>query len=814
MKVALAVEFIDFAIDNVQMILAPITIEETFDMDVKFDEITLPEMVKKVGYVDLSKPLEINMLASLPASLKNSLDLKLESLSIDFPSELVVNGKNGGTVTYNNRSIDGFSETINITRINLPEPVNGKLSYNKKVSGRAVAKASGPVNSRDLIGQNGKVRVDVNVNYAPVMSDYSVTIDDYKYTVDIEPITINEKLPAAVGEISEVKVYLENNPKITISLDYPESDIVNILPDSEKGLKVYFPKMIRFGSMDKSYNFDSATNSINFKGNNSIPKNIVLPIECLVINPVKVGEDYYVQGEMKVEGGVRLAGTTVKKSDVDNLVSQKAQIAFSALVPELKPVALELGQYVSTISQSVDFDLGTIEGLPEMIKLQSVDAFELDNVYLNLSVDASSVSKLMDGVKMSMDFDIQLPELIKVEGAGEGNVLKITGEMNKDFKIEMAPVRVVGLDLSSLDFSKSTIELGSHSISVNGNVNIENVSLDLSELKDDLNINIKGSLATKDTDLIKIGKVQAKVDCHYDIEQTFDLRSLTESITEALGDNLDLVIDLNRFHIDLDLKTNLSLPVELSELEVVPYKGGIAGEPKQLSSPIALNTSTSGEVTHSKIRISNLESDKHADPEYNHVVLDVLSLIKEMPDSIKLYLNAGTKENAALVIQPSMDYVLAADYAFELPLELGKDFKIEFNETIDGLPEVLGDILAYGSLGLAGEVTNSFPIALELEFQLLDVNGNVVPLSEGAGHQIIKAGNLDGTPSKTALNIVLGIQRGIEIPQLDAVKLMFRATSSGVGFAEDNFIQVQLSALIPEGVSVDINNLTGEEEQR
>ena len=133
---------------------------------------------------------------------------------------------------------------------------------------------------------------------------------------------------------------------------------------------------------------------------------------------------------------------------------------------------------------------------------------------------------------------------------------------------------------------------------------------------------------------------------------------------------------------------------------------------------------------------------------------------------------------------------------------------------INELPEVLGEILAYGSLGLAGEVTNSFPLALDLEFQLLDVKGNEVPLSEGSGRQTIKAGNMDGTPSKTALNIVLGIQRGIEIPQLDAVKLTFRATSSGAGFAEDNFIQVQLSALIPEGVSVDINNLTGGEQQR
>jgi hypothetical protein len=106
-------------------------------------------------------------------------------------------------------------------------------------------------------------------------------------------------------------------------------------------------------------------------------------------------------------------------------------------------------------------------------------------------------------------------------------------------------------------------------------------------------------------------------------------------------------------------------------------------------------------------------------------------------------------------------------------------------------------------------VINSFPLALDLEFQLLDVEGNAVPMADNAGHQTIKAGNLDGSPVTTQLNVVLGVQKGIEIPQIDAVKLIFRATSSGAGLAEDNFIQVQLNALIPEGVSVDLKELMG-----
>ena len=812
MQVEMTLEFCGLSIENVEMEIAPIEFRQSFGMPISVPNVALPEMVKEIEYVALENPLNLFMKAELPEAFKN-LSVKLESLDIDFPQALEVKGvDNNGRLSYKDVTIStpqGFSDAVTISKLNLPKPVNGNLSFSDNVNVLAVAKASGIVNSRDLLDKSkiGKVTVDIDVNYLPALKDYSVVIDDYPYTVDIDPISINEKLPAAVGEMNEIAVYLENNPEITISLNYPTAGgAISIIPHREKGLKIFFPDMIRFENLPSSYNYDSTSNSISFTGNAQIPNQIVLPIEKLLVKPQKDGEDYYVKGEMKVEGGVCLAGTTITKSIVDRLVDEKAKISFSAHVPELKPATLALDQYVASISQSMDFEMPSIKGIPDMIDIKSVDAFDLDNVYLNLSVDASSVVKLIEGAQLSMNFDVKLPELIKVENASEGNVIKISGQLDNNNKIVMEPLHVLGLDLSSIDFNNGTIEIGKQSIAVDGNVTINNVSLDLADLKGaDLKVAIEGSLATKDTELIKIAKVQAKVDCQFELNESFDLSSLTAQ----LGDKLDFMIDFNRFHLDFDLKTNLSIPVQLSELKVVPYKGGVAGSPLQIDEPIALNTNTNGQVTHSKIRISNLESDKHDDPEYHHVVLDVLSLVKDMPDSIQVHLNAGTKENATFVVEPSLDYVLAADYALELPLELGEDFLIEFADTLGGLPSVLGDVLALGSLGLSGEVINSFPLALDLEFQLLDVEGNAVPMADNAGHQTIKAGNLDGSPVTTQLNVVLGVQKGIEIPQIDAVKLIFRATSSGAGLAEDNFIQVQLNALIPEGVSVDLKELMG-----
>ena len=816
MDIVVSVKFNNFTIENVEMDIAPISITETVNVPVNVPAVALPDMIADIDYVGLKNDLNLSMTASLPAALEN-LDVKLESLEVEFPDgfEVEHDGFENGKLSYSNISLNDaadFADQIKISRLNLPDPVGGTLSYNGEVKVTAKATASGTVNSRELLSDAmaGDIDIKVNVDYAPALDDFSVTTSDYVHKVEVAPISFSEELPEEVGKLNKVLVYLEGDPKIKVNLNYPTAGgAISLIPDKTEGLKVYFPQMLKFKSLPSSdYRYDSESNSISFIEGRNIPKYIELPIDRLEFVPVHKEGGYFIEGEIKVEGGVCLAATTVSKSVIDALKNDKAEISMEAVVSKLKPATLALDQYVASVSESVEFEIPVIEGIPEMIDIKSIDAFDLEDVYLNFSIDASSIMKILGDVQVDLDFDVTVPDIIKMGNGIEGNVFKIKGQVNEDnkYKFEIEPIHIRGFDLSKFDFTSDVIDLGTQKVSIDGGVTLSDLSIDLAELENaDLNVAVEASLATKGTDLIKLDKVQAKVDCKFEFDETFDLSSLTEQI----GDKLDFMIDFNRFHLDFDLKTNLTLPVQLSELKVVPYKGGVAGEPMQIDEPIALNTNTTGEVTHSKIRISNLESDKHEDPEYHHVVLDLLSLVKDMPDSIQLHLNAGTKDNATFAVDPSTDYVLAADYAFELPLELGEEFKIEFTDTLKGLPSVLHDVLAVGSLGLSGEVINSFPLALDLEFQLLDVEGNAVPMADNAGHQTIKAGNLDGSPVTTQLNVVLGVQKGIEIPQIDAVKLIFRATSSGAGLAEDNFIQVQLNALIPEGVSVDLKELMG-----
>lgn len=810
MQISIALRFNNFSIDNVQVEIDPISIEEELETPINVPPVQLPEIVNEIEYIELANDLNLSLQASLPDALK-SLDVKLEKLEIEFPEGMVVNHANysNGKLVYNNVSLsNGLDDAITISRLNLPKPVNGAFSYDGNVKVSAKASASGVVNTKDLLDQSkfGEVEVNVDVDYAPELKDFSVVINDYQYTVDVNPIEINAKVPDEVGKMNNIAIFLENDPVIRVEIEYPTAGgVINVIPDREKGLKINLPEMLVFKTLPAEYNYDG--HSISFKGNQPIPNVIELPIDKLLVTPKYVeGDGYYIQGSVSVEGGVCMAGTKVNKKVLDDLVNEGAKASFKAIIPNLRPSKLTVDQYVASIDEEITFNKMEIKGIPDMIK--SIDAFTLKDVYLNMEVDASEIINHIDNVDLDMNFTITLPKFIMVEGTQNGNILTLTGKLNKDNKIVLNPVHVIGVDPKEMTLADGKITLEEQKINIAGGVSLSNVNVDLLDLDlGEIDVLVKGSLATKGTDVIEIDRIEASVD--YQLEPISEKFSLS-GVADALGETLDFALELNRYHFDLGLRTNLPLPFQ-AKMNIVPYYDGVADESKALPLDIELTPGTSAsDTTLTKFWISNSWDDAPVEPGYTHKVLELLPLIKNLPDEIRLDINAGTKPNAKFVIEPTAKYVLDAKYSFELPLELGNDFKLEFSQVVDNIPEIINDVLAYGSLGLGGKVTNSLPVQLDLELQLLDADGNPVPLAEGAGRQTIKACAADGSPQQTDLNVVLGLKKGVETPQIKAISLKFTASSGGVAgvqFNKDCYIQADLSAIVPEGFSIDIKEL-------
>lgn len=839
MSLSLELKFHDFMIDDVKMEIDPISVSKNLDMQLEVKDIKLPDMVESVDYVvfDQNRPLSINMDAEIP-DMCEGLDLSLKTLKIEFPEGIEVAhdpAKDAGDYDPQTRVLvysdvklsDGLHENIRISKLNFKPLVNGNLSYSGYVKVSAEAVAQGVASTKAILNAEGdrNLVVSVGVNYEPQLTDYCAHISDYKYDIAIKPIPINEPIGADVAELfndKPVNVTLKKidgeNPKIVIRFERPEGiDVINIRPNKDEGLKIDFPDMIQFaaGSFN-SYRYNAEENSITFLESDEIPSEIVLEITGVKVLPTKEGDSYFIKDLFEVTGGVYLAGTEVHMYDIDEIREKQAKIVFSAEIPDISPAEVGMDEYVIKVTENVPVD-GMSVDVPEMIGSISVSQFALKDVYLALNVDASDVAKLVGDATITLTMDITIPNILLVEGV-ENGVLHVE-ETLKNGVLDMDPIKIIGLDLSGVKMKDRKITIDPMSIAVDGNVKAQNLSVNMDNLKgQDVNVSISGVLATRDadgkmTENIEIDKIVAKVGVAIDpVETKIDLKDIADALN---GENISAVIDLSTFWLSLNVKTNLDVPVNGS-VEIIPYYGEEAGAATPLN--LELDPEKKGEEGYS-IHISNVDPQN---PDVIYLPFDIMSILykKEegqkpvMASSLLVKLNAGIDGDKECTINPSETFVLSGDYSVGLPIAFGQNFSFEYRDVITDLPKEAGQLLAYGSLGLGGKISNGLPFRLDLQLRLLDSEGNVIPMKEGAGKMTIAPCDPTGKPVTTKIDLVLG---GVDktATDLSSIELVFTVDSkgaAGVPLGPESSLQVALAARIPEGISIDLGGILFETE--
>ena len=120
--------------------------------------------------------------------------------------------------------------------------------------------------------------------------------------------------------------------------------------------------------------------------------------------------------------------------------------------------------------------------------------------------------------------------------------------------------------------------------------------------------------------------------------------------------------------------------------------------------------------------------------------------------------------------------------------------------------EIVSTIFEYGSLAVVGEALCGLPIGLEATAELLDSEGQVIPLEENAGRLTIKPCVGIGKASSTDVNLLFGKKKGSSPREISAIRLTFEANAVSVPLTEDSFIKLELQALVPEGITVDLKD--------
>ena len=144
-------------------------------------------------------------------------------------------------------------------------------------------------------------------------------------------------------------------------------------------------------------------------------------------------------------------------------------------------------------------------------------------------------------------------------------------------------------------------------------------------------------------------------------------------------------------------------------------------------------------------------------------------------------------------------------------LGLGQNIQVGVELDTDEIPEMITELFVSGDIGVGGSVTNGLPLQFELELHLLDMDGNDIPFTKGNKRQEIKPCALDGTPKVTELTVLQSLKVNAQASEIKTVRLLFTATAAfpDAKFDEDSFLQGSLTALIPKGLSFNLEEISG-----
>jgi hypothetical protein len=561
--------------------------------------------------------------------------------------------------------------------------------------------------------------------------------------------------------------------------------------------------MFRFKDIPNEYNYDETAGTLTFKG--AIPSQIRLPLDHLVVTPVKEDGKYWAKGEFKVSGGMAITAGSVTKADIDVLTAPGSAIGMTARIPEIMMETISMDQpYEKVIETEFEVSLLSSDVIPS--ELVSVESVEFEDVYFTLDLDASQLPDL-GPTRLSLDFELGLPSIMVLDSDNvkEGNVLSVKGELDENGMIRLEPVRVAGLNLSGIDL-KEMDDL-KETVSINGKVILENLALDIDQwLGKTLDVSVVAGV--KD---IVISKLRGQVDVSLPaMDSSVDLTAVKDLLEQDNIEMAGLENLLSRFNLMADIKSNIGIPM-MGKMVLTPYFAGVPDENAAWSTEVTMDyTESAADTTHTRYWLSSLQKeDDHYMPEgFEHVYFPLKDYVKTMPDSLKVRLDIESEATKMSVIEPNQTYLIDAAYSVDVPLEFGEGASVTYRDTIPDLPEFVGQLLSMGDLVLTGQITALLPVEISVKVNLLDSDGIRVPLDEASSVQKIVGCTPDGAPAVTDLYLGLKKTEGAVVKEVDAIELEFNLTTvAGVPLSDDCFIQATIQALVPEGVGVDVNEL-------
>ena len=479
-----------------------------------------------------------------------------------------------------------------------------------------------------------------------------------------------------------------------------------------------------------------------------------------------------------------------------------ASSPYLALLPQNDEIAL--ATYVPTISDPVAVDTNirvTMQlDLPEGVKdLSKVKFTSASKMTIALSVPDCP---LTDG-ELDPAITVDFSSLLTIAGGGSINLSEL--KLNKTNNYQASKqYSVQELNIAPGDFNANLHKLSlDKKVTVAGNAVVSDPKTTPAKVAaaSKLKVNVAVTLSN-----LEIDQVEAKVG--YSLSQqnvTLELGDLTG----AFGDKLEVTLDLHNPYLKFDLTTNLGIPAAV-QATLVPWKNNQAKTENQVQVNLTMDAAPSATQT-STMKYFIASHDESRPAGYTYVNADIASLIKLMPDSVRVTFDVTTIDTQTAVLEPSASYNFNVAYQVGVPLQVGPDFRLALRDTLD-----VGSVGKYLALAeeaaVTGAVENSLPLNLKLVVGFADENNNAIALAKAA-EQTIAAGNLDGSATTTPLEVAVKFANKEAAKNVSKVILSFEITSGGVARAvkESDYVKARIAAGLHGGITVDLKELLEKE---
>lgn len=496
---------------------------------------------------------------------------------------------------------------------------------------------------------------------------------------------------------------------------------------------------------------------------------------------------------------------------IDPVVIDDFSPEFEPYVREFRAATTELPQIpgldMPDIEVAFEADINTSENfnvdteLPAEVK--SVKSVRItDNngqdLKVELSIDISGMPEFLPRIYLS-GVELLLPDLIDFDIEPSDEFVRSGSSIFISKTIELTNgTGHVSVPLTIYGFSDPKIENGhlliNDEIALKGYVYADKLSIGLEDLTN-TTVSVQPNLELA-TPQIRIKGVAGTVVPNVDINTSVSLSDLPDFLKEE-----GTALEVKDLSLDLSVQNPIAAPISAS-FEITPLDENgqvVNGNAVSLALKIAGGERTSFQIDRNSPLITSGS---------------LTSLLSTIPDQLDIKVTEvkiESETNDQTIDLGKGDYNLNIDYDINVPLEF-ENLRIFYTDSIDNLHSDLSDVSdKVKHLELNVVVDNAIPLGLVLSVKPLDQNGDpITGLTLPEGVKIDAAPNSDGAIQSTHVTLNIEEVRENALQELD--KLEFKVEGSNqenhdVTLRPDQFIVVHLSARLPEGAQMDLEDL-------